>query len=70
MRNGNVYVLTGDMPNSSIVVKRDNIVIDGSGYRIHGYGTGYYDGIIISYRTNVTIKNMNISPFGYGVRMD
>jgi parallel beta-helix repeat protein len=70
MRNGDVYVLIGDMPNSSIVVKRDNIVIDGSGYGIHGYGTSYYDGIIISYRTNVTIKNMDISPFGYGVRMD
>lgn len=70
LRDGNTYVLTGDMPNSSIVVNRDNIIIDGAGHGIHGYGFGYYDGIIISYRTNVTIKNLDISPFGYGVRMD
>jgi parallel beta-helix repeat protein len=70
MRNGNVYILTGEMPNSSIVVNRDNIVIDGAGHGIHGYGTSNYDGIIISYRTNVTIKNLDISPFGHGVRMD
>ena len=70
LRNGNIYLLTADMPNSSIVVQRDNIVIDGAGYGIHGYSTHYYDGIIISYRTNITIKNMDISPFGYGVRMD
>ena len=70
LRDGNIYVLTEDMPNSSIEVKRDNIIIDGAGHGIHGYGTSYYDGIIISYRTNITIKNLDISPFGYGVRMD
>ena len=70
LQNGDTYVLTADMPNSSIVVQRDDIVIDGAGYGIHGYSTSYYDGIIISYRTNITIKNMEISPFGFGVRMD
>jgi parallel beta-helix repeat protein len=70
LRNGDTYILTGDIANSSIVVNRDNIIIDGAGHGIHGYGTSYYDGITISYRTNVTIKNMDISPFGYGVRMD
>jgi parallel beta-helix repeat protein len=70
LRDGNIYVLTSDMPNSTIIVERDNIVIDGAGYGIHGYGTSYYDGITISYRTNITIKNTDISPFGYGVRMD
>jgi parallel beta-helix repeat protein len=70
LRDGNIYTLTGNMPNTSLVVKRDNIVIDGAGYGIHGYSTSYYDGIIISYRTNITIKNMDISPFGQGVRMD
>jgi parallel beta-helix repeat protein len=70
VRNGDVYTLTQDIPNSSIVVKRDNIVIDGAGYSLQGYGTSYYDGIIISYRKNITITNMDISPFGHGVRMD
>ena len=68
--DGPIYTLTKDIPNSSIIVQCDNIVIDGAGYGIHGYSTSSHDGIIISYRTNVTIKNMDISPFGYGVRMD
>jgi parallel beta-helix repeat protein len=70
LRDGNIYILTEDMPNSSIEVKRDNIIIDGAGHGIHGYDTSHYDGIIISYRTNITIKNLDISPFGFGVRMD
>ncbi len=69
-RVGDTYTFTGNMPNSSLVVKRDNIVIDGAGYGIHGYSTHNYEAIIISYRTNITIKNLDISPFGYGVRMD
>lgn len=68
--DGNTYVLTGNIANASLIVQRDNIVIDGAGYGIHGYSRSYYDGIIISYRTNITIKNVDISPFGYGVRMD
>ncbi len=67
MRNGDVYTLTDEMSNSSIVVQRDNIVIDGAGHGIHGHSTSYHEGIIISYRTNVTIKNMDISPFGHAV---
>lgn len=70
LQNGNTYVLTADISNSSIVVQRDNIVIDGAGYGIHGYGTSYYDGTTMSYRTNITIKNMGIVSFGHGVRMD
>lgn len=69
-RDGNTYFLTADMPNASLIVQRDSIVIDGAGHGIHGYSTSYYDGIIISYRTNITIKNIDLSPFGYGVRMD
>jgi parallel beta-helix repeat protein len=70
VRDGNFYTLTGDIFNYSMIVQCDNIVINGAGYGIHGYSTYYYDGIDISYRTNITIKNMDISPFGFGVRMD
>ena len=46
------------------------IVFDGTKYGIHGYSTSYYYGIIISYRTNITIKNMEINSFSFSVRMD
>jgi len=51
---GNVsYTFTADI-NDSLVVERDNIVVDGSGYTLLGNGTGY--GVSLSERTNVTIK--------------
>ncbi len=47
----------------SIVVERDNIVVDGAGYTLQGSGTG----IDLSSRSNVTIKNMEIKAFDYGI---
>ncbi len=69
-RNGNTYTFTDNMPNSTLTVLCDNITIDGAGYGIHGYSTHYHTGITISSRQNMTIKNANIGPFGYGVEMD
>ena len=46
-------------------MQRDNIVIDGAGYILHGAGSG--QGISISGRTNVTIKDMQIENFGNGM---
>jgi parallel beta-helix repeat protein len=60
------YTLTDNI-NGSIVVERDNIVIDGNGHTIQGTGTG--TGIDLSGRSNVTIKNMEIQEFGEGIRM-
>jgi parallel beta-helix repeat protein len=68
MRDGDVYTLKRSLTNYSIIVKRDNIVIDGAENEIKGNGAD--DGIIISYRTHITIKDMKITDFGYGVRAD
>jgi len=59
------YTFTGNA-NDSIVIERDNIVVDGAGYTLNGMG-GYSRGIELSYRTNVTIKNMKITSFGHGI---
>jgi len=48
-----------------ITVERNNIVIDGDGYTLQG--TGFEPGIVMIGRTNVTIENMRISTFRYGV---
>ena len=58
------YAFTADI-NASIVVERDNIVVDGAGYTLQGGGDG--TGIDLSDRSNVTIKNMKIKTFGTGI---
>jgi len=58
------YAFTADI-NASIVVERDNIVVDGAGYTVQGGGDG--TGIDLSGRSNVTIKNMKIKAFGTGI---
>jgi len=53
------YTLTGNI-NDSIVVERNSIVVDGVGFTVQGSGIR---GIDLSYRSNVTIKDMNIRSF-------
>ena len=50
-----------------IVVQRDNIVVDGAGYTVQGTGASGSKGIDLSDRNNVTIKNMEIKAFWYGI---
>jgi len=60
--------IAGDVPaySKAIVVEKDNIVVDGAGYILQGTGSGKA-GIILSGRSNVTIKNMEIRGFQVGV---
>jgi parallel beta-helix repeat protein len=58
------YVFTGDF-NDSIVIERDNILVDGAGFKVQGNGIG--KGISLTQRTNVTIKNATIRDFTYGI---
>jgi len=57
------YTFTDNI-HDSIVVKKNNIVVDGAGYTLQGTRSG--KGITLS-ETNVTIKNMKIKAFYYGV---
>ena len=58
------YVLTANI-NDSIIVERNSIVIDGNGYTLQGTGSG--TGIDLSGRTNVTVRNTQITGFDYGI---
>jgi parallel beta-helix repeat protein len=51
-----------------IVIERDNIVVDGAGYTVTGSGNG--NGITLTDRSNVTVRNMTIKNFQYGIRLD
>jgi len=64
------YTFTGNIYDS-IIVERDNILINGANYTLQGPGTGpgYTKGIAFSGRTNVTVKNMEIKVFYMGVHL-
>jgi parallel beta-helix repeat protein len=64
-RNGNVYTLTGDI-HETIAVLCDGVVLDGAGYTLRGNGSGA--GVFLQQRNGVTIKNLKISNFEYGIK--
>jgi parallel beta-helix repeat protein len=63
-RDGDIYTIVDNI-NDSIVVERDNIVVDGASRTLQG--SGYGNGIAFSGRSNITIKNMQIMDFGIGI---
>ena len=58
------YTLTGDI-EKPIVVERDSIVVDGTNFTVQGTGSG--KGISMLGSSNVTIKNMRVESFVYGI---
>lgn len=67
-RVGNAYTLTANI-YASIVVERDNIVVDGTGFTIQGKEAFTSTGVALVGRTNVTLKNTKITAFYYGIRL-
>ena len=76
---GNIYRFTSNIALQTIVIQRDNIVLDGSNYLIEGnkswmglaprWGDSGNNGIIISGQNNINITNLNIEKFTAGVRI-
>jgi parallel beta-helix repeat protein len=65
------YVLTANITSegcNGIVIERSNIIVDGAGYAIKEAGGEI--GITLSGRSNVTIKNMEITAFYYGIELN
>jgi parallel beta-helix repeat protein len=65
-RDGDLYTLTGnitvDTNGSGIAIDRDNVILDGAGYTLQGCAHAD-NGVVLSGRSNVTIKNMEIRYF-------
>lgn len=59
-RVGDVYTFTGNI-EGSIFVERDNVVIDGAGYKLQSSGDSV--GIDLRQRKNVTVRNLRIEDF-------
>lgn len=68
-RSGNVYTLTDDIysDGDGIIVLCDNSIIDGAGHMIQGANATYSIGISLSGRSGITIRNLQINSFDYGI---
>jgi parallel beta-helix repeat protein len=68
-KNGNIYTLTSNIsfPTNydGIIIERDNVVLDGAGYSIKQ--NGQLDGVTLIGRYNVTIRNLVIKDFYWGI---
>ncbi|UCG56935.1 MAG: right-handed parallel beta-helix repeat-containing protein [Phycisphaerales bacterium] len=51
--------------DETIQIDSDEITLDGNGHTLTGGGDGY--GVYLSYRTGVTIKNLNVQDFTLGI---
>jgi parallel beta-helix repeat protein len=63
------YTFTGNNVADSLVVERDNIVLDGAGYELHGTGVLEARGIDLTGRTNVTVQHTTIRQFYWGISL-
>ena len=70
-----VYRLTADIINSSafhcIIINASDVVFDGQGHTIDGLDTDYLYGVYVHHPslslTNVTVKNLRVTDWYYGV---
>jgi parallel beta-helix repeat protein len=63
------YVFTDNIFDSTVVVEKNDIVVDGAGYTLQGmmHLRESTIGINLSGRTNVTVRNMQIRIFSVGI---
>ena len=59
-----------DTVTEALVIERDNTIVDGAGYKLQGIGASNSKGIYLPGRSNVVIRNMEISAFEYGVYLN
>ena len=66
-RDGDFYRLTANIVSEghAIEIERDNMMLDGDGHILQGGGSG----IFLWGRRNVTVKNLNIEGFVFGIYM-
>jgi parallel beta-helix repeat protein len=65
-RYGDTYIFTDDL-ESTIVVLCDSILIDGAGHTLQGYDES--TGIFLQDVVNVTVKDLTIRNFGFGIKV-
>jgi parallel beta-helix repeat protein len=66
LRVDETYTLTADI-TESIVIEKDNIMINGSGYTVQGVGEWRGVGLDLFQRENVTICDFRVTGFSIGI---
>jgi len=63
------YIFTNNIYDEMIMIQKDDVIIEGLGYKIQGYydPSSYTIGIDLSSRTNVTVRNTIIAGFLLGI---
>jgi parallel beta-helix repeat protein len=66
------YILTGNITStkSGIIVERHNMIIDGNGYALQGDWSNGGVGVWLNGASNVTVRNIRIKNFYYGMALD
>ncbi|MCW4018095.1 MAG: hypothetical protein NWF00_05385 [Candidatus Bathyarchaeota archaeon] len=64
---GNTYTLTGDIFNSTLIIQRGDVVVDGANHTLRGPGVEQDRIAITLTAINVTIQNMHITDWKAGV---
>jgi len=66
-RNGDIYILTGNIVGEGISIQRNNMTLHGGGYSVQGTRTG--SGVSLWERSNVTVKGIEIREFSVGIML-
>jgi hypothetical protein len=71
-RSGDTYTLTDDIyipasTNEGIIIEKDNITLDGAGHKIRGHGES--SSIFLENRSGVTIRNVLLENFYWGIEL-
>lgn len=71
-RNGSIYTMTGDIYTAAagIIIERSNTTLDGAGHTIQGNRAYRSRGVDLGGRSNVTVKNVQIEAFAFGVYLE
>lgn len=67
IRKGDVYTFTGDVFFSKLIIEKDSVTVDGAGHSIEALNTGI--GVLISGAKGITVFNLTIKHFEYGVSL-
>ncbi len=71
-RNGDTYTLTDDIyipasTNEGIIIEKNDITLDGAGHKIRGHGES--SSIFLENRSGVTIRNVLLENFYWGIEL-
>ena len=69
-RVGNTYTLTENLTEQRIIIQCNNVILDGAGFTLQFLDPPVDAGVSLINKTDITVKNMNIIGFSYGILIE